>query len=423
MWNGIAEPMKGARKMNEKSCPTSDIGRAWQSIDFHAAKAHVNRLQNRITKALLKGDFVKAESLIHVLTHSFYAKALAVKVVISNKGKQSPGIDNDVWISPAEKYAAALDLKARGYHANALLRKYIPKANGDLRPLSIPTMKDRAMQTLYSFALEPYAEITADEHSYGYRRNCRAQDAICRCLDVLNAEPYPRWILEGDIKACFDHISHEWLLKNVPMDKRILKEFLKISYVENGRLYSVDEGTPQGGSISPMLCNIALNGMEQYLRDRFGQAVQFVRFSDDFVVIGQDPDVLRTAIPLLDDFLSVRGLRLSEEKTVITHINDGFDFLGWHTQQHGQQVIATPSARNVNSLLQNIGAALLTPNLNREQMIEMLIAKIKGWIAYHRGIVPAAALHGAQFELAQLVHTITGDKELVTLVGSLFPAE
>ena len=160
--------------MNKKLCPTSDMGRAWESIDFRDAKAHVNRLQNRITKALLKGDFAKAESLIHTLMHSFYAKALAVKVVVTNKGKESPGIDNEVWISPAEKYAAALDLRARGYHANTLLRKYIPKANDDLRPLSIPTMKDRAMQTLYSLALEPYAEITADEHSYGYRRNRRA---------------------------------------------------------------------------------------------------------------------------------------------------------------------------------------------------------------------------------------------------------
>lgn len=423
MWNGIAEPMKGAWKMNKKLCPTSDMGRAWESIDFRDAKAHVNRLQNRITKALLKGDFAKAESLIHILMHSFYAKALAVKVVVTNKGKESPGIDNEVWISPAEKYAAALDLRARGYHANTLLRKYIPKANDDLRPLSIPTMKDRAMQTLYSLALEPYAEITADEHSYGYRRNRRAQDAICRCLDVLNAEPCLPWILEGDIKACFDHISHEWLLQNVPMDKRILKQFLEINYVENGKLCSVDEGTPQGGSISPMLCNIALNGMEQHLHDRLGHKVQFVRFSDDFVVIGQDPDVLRAAIPLLDDFLSGRGLHLSEEKTVITHIGDGFDFLGWHTRQYGQQVVATPSVRNVNSLLQNIGETLLTSNLNRDHMVKILIAKIKGWIAYHRGIVPAVALHGAEFDLSQLVRKATGDMELVTLVGSLFPAE
>ena len=161
--------------MNEKSCAPTCKAEDWASIDWNKARAYVKKLQMRIVKAQQEGHYSKVKMLQWLLTHSFYAKALAVKRVTSNRGKNTAGVDHELWLTPEAKFKAINKLKRRGYRPQPLKRVYIPKKNGKLRPLSIPTMTDRAMQTLYKFALEPLAETYGDPNSYGFRIGRRLQ--------------------------------------------------------------------------------------------------------------------------------------------------------------------------------------------------------------------------------------------------------
>ncbi len=190
----------------------------------------------------------KVRALQRLLTHSLSGKALAVRRVTENTGKRTPGVDESIWKTPEQKAAAAHALNQRGYHPHPLRRVYIPKSNGARRPLSIPTMRDRAMQALYLLALDPVAETTADPNSYGFRRGRSTADASEACFIALCRNDRAQWILEGDIRSCFDRISHEWLLTHIPMDKTTLKKWLKAGYMENRRLYPPEEGTPQARS-------------------------------------------------------------------------------------------------------------------------------------------------------------------------------
>ena len=185
--------------------------------------------------------------LQYLMTNSLYAKAIAVKRVITNKGKKTPGIDGELWKTDKDKINAIERMDCRTYHAKPLKRVYIEKfGRKEKRPLGIPTMEDRAMQALQLLALEPVAETTADRISFGFRRYRSPEDAREYAFSVLSRKDSPQWILEGDIKSCFDKISHRWMLENIPADKRILKEFMKCGYVEKGQLFPTEEGSPQG---------------------------------------------------------------------------------------------------------------------------------------------------------------------------------
>lgn len=223
--------------MNEmkRSCAPTDRQPRWEDIDWDKCDREVRKLQARIVKAQKEGRYGKVKSLQWLLTHSFTAKALAVKRVTSNKGKNTSGVDKVLWSTPAAKANAIRVLRRRDYRPMPLKRVNIRKSNGKLRPLGIPTMKDRAMQALYLMALDPVAETTADNHSYGFRKERCTGDAIHQCYINLSKESSPQWVLEGDIKGCFDHISHEWLLNNIPMDKVMLRKWLKSGFVFNNR--------------------------------------------------------------------------------------------------------------------------------------------------------------------------------------------
>jgi RNA-directed DNA polymerase len=181
----------------------------------------------RIVKAWQEGRRRKARALQRMLIRSLSGKALAVRRVTENQGKRTPGVDRETWPTPEAKSKAMLSLTRRGYQPRPLRRVYIPKSNGKMRPLGIPTMKDRAMQALYLLALEPIAECTADPNSYGFRPKRSAADAMVRCQLIFAGAERAQWVLEGDIKACFDNISHDWLIAHVPVDKAILRKWLK----------------------------------------------------------------------------------------------------------------------------------------------------------------------------------------------------
>jgi RNA-directed DNA polymerase len=314
----------------------SDLAQQWNSIDWDTTKSTVNQLQIRIAKATQEGKWNLVKRLSYLLTHSFSAKLLAVRIVTQNKGKRTPGIDGELWNSASEKMRAALRLTDTQYHAQPLRRIYIPKPGRDTkRPISIPTMYDRAMQALYGLALQPIAETTADPRSFGFRLFRSAQDASEYAFKCVGRKTSSPWILEGDIRGCFDNIHHDWLKKHIPMDLSILTQFLKSGYVFDQTLFPTDKGTPQGGIVSPILANMTLDGLEHVLNTEFPRMkVHFIRYADDFLVTTPTKEIAEMARNVIQKFLAERGLTLSEEKTVITHIDDGFDFLGYNFRKY-----------------------------------------------------------------------------------------
>ena len=241
----------------------------WHSTNWKAVYRNVRRLQARIVKAVQEGRWNKVKALVYLLTHSFSGRALAILRVISNSGARTPGVDGILWNTPEAKSAAFSALRRHGYQPQPLRRVYIPKSNGKLRALGIPTMTDRAMQALYLLGLDPIAESQADGHSYGFRLERCCADALDECHTILSGPHSPSWILEGDIKACFDRISHNWLMDNIPMDKELLRKWLKAGFLEKHVLFATTEGTPQGGIVSPALANWTLDGLQQLLEQRF----------------------------------------------------------------------------------------------------------------------------------------------------------
>jgi RNA-directed DNA polymerase len=179
----------------------------WHSIDWHAAHKNVRRLQARIVQAAKEGKWGKVKALQHLLTHSFSGKALAVRRVTENQGKKTPGVDKELWTTPSQKMRAIHRLRQRGYHPKPLRRVYIAKSNGKLRPLGIPCLLDRSVQALYLLALDPIAEVMGDPNSYGFRAARSPADAIEQCFTDLSRKNSAQWILEGDIKSCFDQAS------------------------------------------------------------------------------------------------------------------------------------------------------------------------------------------------------------------------
>jgi RNA-directed DNA polymerase len=375
----------------------------WYAIDWPTINRNVRRLQVRIVQATKAGRWNKVKALQRLLTHSYSGKALAARRVTENKGKKTPGVDQEIWKTPEEKTQAVHALKRRGYQSQPLRRVYIPKSDGKtMRPLGIPTMIDRAQQALHLLALDPVVETTADKNSYGFRQQRSCADAIEQCFTALSHAPNTQWILEGDIKSCFDKISHDWLLAQVPMDRTILQMWLKSGYMEKHVLHETLDGTPQGGIISPALANCALDGLERLLKEKYptGKAlksfgglcpsVNFIRYADDFVITGRSKELLEGEVkPLVEQFLQQRGLELSPKKTVITHVEKGFDFLGQNVRRYPNgKLLIKPSKKNVKTFLDGI-RRIITASIGRSaaDLIGKLNPKIRGWANYHRHVV------------------------------------
>ena len=357
----------------------------------------VRRLQLRIVKAVRFKRWGKAKYLSRVLTHSFCAKLLAIKRVTTNKGAKTPGIDNVTWLTDVEKINAIFCLKRKGYKPLPLRRIYIPKKDKTkLRPLSIPTIKDRAMQALHLLALEPIAETLADINSYGFRPFRSCADAIQKIFTVLSHKYDAQLVYEADIKSCFDKISHDWLLANIPMDKVILRKWLKCGYIENYRKFNTQEGTPQGGIISPVLMNMTLDGLEKFIRKNFPawkrSKVNFIRYADDFVITSPSKELIENEIaPLVENFLQERGLQISVEKTRISHITEGFNFLSQNVRKYGkskQKLLIKPSKESVKSFKEKLKIAFKKgKGIAARTLIKRINPIIRGWSNFHKHIV------------------------------------
>lgn len=394
------------------ACTSSSLTSQWEQLNWPHCERTVSRLQARIVKATREGRWGRVKALQWLLTHSFCGRALAVKRVTHNQGKRTPGVDGAIWTTPASRYRAIGTLQRHGYQPQPLRRVYIPKANGKLRPLGIPTMKDRAMQALYLLALLPVAETTGDPNSYGFRPERSTADAINQCFRLLAQKTSATWVLEGDIRGCFDNISHEWMLKHIPMDKDVMRKWLKAGFVENRTLFPTEAGTPQGGIISPTLAALTLNGLERLLKTTFrirgvsggksyNPKVNAVIYADDFIITGRSKEMLENEVkPLVEQFLRERGLELSPEKTCITHIEEGFDFLGQNTRKYGGNLLTTPSKKNLHAFLEKVRTVIrLNSTAKQENLIWQLNPIIRGWANYHRHIVASRAFRKVEMVL------------------------
>ncbi len=380
----------------------------WNNIAWKKVEKHVNRLQIRIAKAVKNGKGYLVKRLQYLLTHSFYGKLLAIRKVNQNRGKRTAGIDGETWSSPQSKMKAALSLTDKKYVAKPLKRVFIEKpGKKKKRPLGIPTMYDRSIQLLYALALEPIAEINGDRTSFGFRKFRSAHDACDYAFHYLSRRSSPEWILEGDIKGCFDNISHQWLLDNIPMDKSILKQFLKAGYIFNRQLFPTQAGTPQGGIISPILANMALDGIGKMLADKYQSKngnlnrrlsakhkVYFVRYADDFIVTAKTEEIAKEIKELIKDFLKDRGLELSDEKTLITHIDEGFDFLGWNFRKYKGKLLVKPSKKSIDKFTEKISERIKNGKTwKQEDLIDVLNPIITGWANYHQVVVSSKIFH------------------------------
>jgi RNA-directed DNA polymerase len=370
----------------------------WQKINWQEVLKEVRHLQAEIVKAEQAGNQRKVIVLQDRLLRSRAAKLLAVHQVTSNSGRHTPGVDSEIWKTPERKMQAVERLEAKGYKPQPARRVMIPKDEHRKRPLGILTMHDRAMQALHVLALDPIAEVRADPHSYGFRKYRSVADAITCCAEIFASKDGPLWVLEADIEECFDTISHTWLLQHVPLEKFVLRSWLKAGYIEKGRFHKTNKGLPQGGIISPTLANMALDGMEHMLVTYFHHSpelrerskIHFVRYADDFIVAGASKKMLKNDVKsLLTNFLKERGMRFSIRKTTITHITEGFEFLGCHFVAQtslfgGYTLKVTPSDKSFRNVLKRLERTIQkSHDTTTTHLIQKLNPIIRGWVFHY----------------------------------------
>lgn len=369
-------------------------------------------LPDQIVKAATKNDMREVYRLQIILVTSFEGRALAVRRVVTSSGGKTSGIDLISWLTPAARFQAILELGAitnapNKYKSLPLKRVMIPKNNStELRPLGIPSMMDRAVQAVYHLAVDPVVEVRSDPNSFGFRKGRSQHDAIAYIRSWLDKSYSPEFILETDIAKCFDNISHDFLMRATPIcHKHVLMEWLKSGYIFEGLKHSTDSGTPQGGVISPTLCNIALNGIEAEIRKAFpvnktmkdGKPKVYVcRYADDMVITGRSKEILLQVKEIIQEFLAVRGLELKEAKTRLVTIHEGFYFLGFNISRKKYNPILNkltnqptvlrikPSDKAIQSIISKIKAIIWTNKTEIAKLVKELNPVIRGFCNYYK---------------------------------------
>lgn len=346
----------------------------WNSINWRKIRTYVANLQKELVVVYKKGDLDEVYILQKRLMMSYEGRVAAVRKVVSNKGSKTKGPDGKTWKTSSEKFQAIADIrnillkKSGSYRSGKVRRVWIPKSKpGELRPLGIPNMIDRALQALVLLCLDPIVEEQSESSSYGFRKYRSSNDAIQRIRTILDKPNAPRYVWDADISKCFDKISHDFLEKEIrgllcSKGCEFVGKWLKAPIIDKGVESYPREGTPQGGVLSPLLCNVSLNGLENVIRDGLpsssstaGRKLKgkwVVRYADDFIITNFDNDkeLIKKDIPRVIDFLSERGLKISEKKSHIIDLHkESFDFLGWTIKQHDRNIFLNKS--NKNSLI------------------------------------------------------------------------
>lgn len=360
----------------------------WDDINWKRVNYRVRKIQKRIAEATLHKDWHKVRELQNLVLHSYDCRLYAVHRVTTRKNIRTPGLDGLFLSTSAERFAAVDALNYRDYHPQPFKRFYVPKDHDKSRkrPLSVPVIFDRAAEALFLIALDPVVETVADAHAYGFRRKRSAQDAVRDIVENFGLLHGRQWVLKADVKGCFDHLSHDWILQNIVFDKTLMRRILKCGYVYQERKYPLYEGMPQGGVLSPTITTFVLSGFEAVLAAEFAEFdVRMVRFVDDFVFAADSPVVLENVRVRLSAFLAERGLWLAPEKTGIVHISEGFDFIGWHFQKYNNHLNITPSGWSVEELKTRLMDVIkYGSKWTQRRMIINLNAIVRGWGNYHK---------------------------------------
>ena len=375
----------------------------WNATNWRKANRTVRNLRHRIFRATQEGNLKKVRSLQKLMLKSYSNRLVSVRRVAQiNAGKHTPGVDKLVIKTPAAR-GRMVDALAHSslWKAKPARRVYIPKASGKLRPLGIPVVIDRCLQAMVKNALEPAWEAKFEGSSYGFRPGRSCHDAIAKIYELARPNKTKKWILDADIRGAFDNISHDYLLKVIgPVPgKELIKQWLKAGYVEQEVFHTTERGTPQGGVVSPLLANIALHGMEEALGVKYncrGQLIgkrAVVRYADDFVCFCETREDAEQVQKILVEWLKERGLTLSEEKTRIVHLTEGFDFLSFNirhypapqTARSGWKLLIKPSKEAVLDVRKNLKDLWnKAKGGNVQAILSKLNPVIRGWANYFR---------------------------------------
>lgn len=364
----------------------------WNQIDWDKSEAELAELQKRLTIAAFARNLDIIEKIQKEIVRSINSKCLAVRQVTLNNG--TPGVDGVRWRTAAEKMQAALSLTSKNYHASPMRQIVIvAKNSGKERRPQIPTYYDRAMSVLYGYSLLPIVEAWGDRKSFAFRPNRSAHDAHIFVLQALEAEKAPLYVVCADIKSYYASIHHNWLLDHVPMDKKVLREFLNAGIIFSGELFPAAEaGISEGSSLSPYLGNFVLDGLQGYIYKRLTGSEKpldfsngnMIRFADDIIITVRSRSDADKVVDYLKDFLDERGLRLSPEKTKICDVREGFSFLSRSYIKKNGYVHSYPSEKAVERFIADITDTILHNKKSQRELIETVNRKLKGWAGYHR---------------------------------------